>query len=188
MKKLLGLFLISLILVLLSACTVEERDTYRTRDQQEHYRKWQPVHFYIFSRELEEALQIYDARNEARSTYSFSLNMMGGVIFTCPSSGFPLPYGVQLTNPFEANTGRAQAEPNGLYTTGITTEATWYLCIRTDGDAPVYSEPDVMSFPFPVQEVNGRLVDIGEASSVILDLSKPADITPPTGVDPDILR
>lgn len=173
--------------------TQETSDADFVNRQQEWYRLNQPLTFYTWSLELSEAQQIYDARNEARSTFSYSFSDFGSILFTCPSVGFPLPYGVQLTNPWRTvyqdrydSAVIAQAEPNGLYTTGITTSSTWYLCVRTlqlvpeittTENAPVYSEPSVMSFPFPVVEINGRLVDIlSQASSVIIDLTRPANI------------
>lgn len=199
-KKL--LVLISLLVILALAANEcgggqEAATTDFVDSQQAWYNKYQSVHFYTFSLEKAVVQQIYDARNEARSTHAYSFSMVGSIIFDCPSRGFPIPYGVQLTNPVRKygysgyDAVIAQAEPNGLYSTGITTESTWYLCNRTiksaDGTvigsevAPVYSEPQVMSFPFPVVEQNGRLYDIQDApSSIQLDLSRPADI-PTTG-------
>jgi len=43
--------------------------------------------------------------------------------------------------------------------------------------APVYSEPAVMAFPFPVVEQDGRLYDMADQpSSINIDITRPADI------------
>ncbi len=164
--------------------------------QQDWYHKYQAYHFYTYSLELAVVQQIYDARNEARSTYSYSFSDFGNILFSCPSKGFPIPYGVQLTNPerYEYHSGGSvaipQPEPSGLYTNGLSTSATWLSCVRKVETAPVYSEPMVMSFPFAVQEVNGRLYDIEDSpSSIALDLTRPANIPTdgPLGLPPEVI-
>ena len=91
-----------------------------------------------------------------------------------------MPYDVQLTNPLRYYMNGAvveQAEPNGLYSSK-NTRATWVLCQRKAGPSPFYSEPDVVSFAWPVKEVNGRLVDADEAgfTPIIIDMKQPDGI------------
>lgn len=186
MKK--SLIVLALIFVFLTCtaegCTSQETSTANAVDrQQAWYLKYQNVPFFTWSLERAVITQIYSARNEARSTFTYSFSDLGNILFNCPTKGFPLPYGVQLTNSERVayNSSGAvipQAEPNGLYSTGISTTSTWYLCVRQSGElAPVYSEPAVMAFPFPVIEKDGRLYDISDQpSSINIDITRPAEI------------
>lgn len=174
---------ILIVALVVSGCaeTADDKTADVVKAQQDWYFKYQRIPFYTYSLELASVIQIYNARNEARATNTFMFSMTGNVLFNCPSRGFPIPYGVQLTNSeYQVYDGGSvtlpQPEPNGLYSGGATTAATWILCSRADGLAAIYSEPDVMSFPFPVIEQNGRLVDIGEAASFIIDLTRPEGI------------
>jgi hypothetical protein len=106
---------------------------------------------------------------------------MGKPIFVCPSIGYPIPYTSQFTNPMQqtspgtaGNVAIPQAEPNGLFTG--TTNATLILCVRAlpgggSQVVPVYSEPDVITLPYPVTiGSDGTIQDAGGNSSVNIKL------------------
>jgi hypothetical protein len=149
--------------LLLAAC----QDTQQTREreavdrQQAVYQTAQPVPAFDFSLERARIIELYNARMNAAQTWSVWRSMTGMVEGDCPSSGYPLPYGVQLTSPesdqwIGTNGGGhfstlPQAEPNGLFTNGITSEATWVPCIVDGAIAPMYVEAKVTTYPFPVK-------------------------------------
>lgn len=129
--------------------------------QQRVYLDNQPVPAYDFSLERARITELYNARMRATQTWSVWRSMTGMIEGDCPSSGYPLPYGVQLTSPESSQwigtstTGHfstlPQAEPNGLFTNGITSEATWVPCIVDGAISPMYVETKVTTYPYPVQ-------------------------------------
>jgi hypothetical protein len=148
--------------------------------QQQTYAKNQPLPQYDYSPERDELIQIYNARMKVVNTWTV-IFAMGKPVFVCPSKGYPIPYTTQLTNPSQvqySGTSAAitipQAEPNGLYTGQ--SSATWVLCIRSlpGGGSevdPVYSEPDALAFPYPVQiGPDGTIQDAGGSSSVNISI------------------
>lgn len=121
--------------------------------QQALYLKSQPIPTYDYSLERGRAIELYNARMRASQTWSVWRSQTGMVEDDCPSSGYPIPYGVQLTSPDVQGTAGAtlsQAEPNGLFTNGITSEATWVLCIVDGAISPMYVETKVTTYPYPV--------------------------------------
>ena len=124
--------------------------------QQMVYSRAQPVPMYDYSLERDRVIGLYNARMSAAQTWSVWRSQTGMVEGDCPSSGYPLPYGVQLTAP-EAPFSMAgggvltpQAEPSGLFTNGISTDATWVFCVIDGAITPVYVEDHVTVYPFPV--------------------------------------
>ena len=69
------------------------------------------------------------------------------------SIGFGVPYALGRTNP-ERELGSQyglttipQAEPNGMYTNGVTTSATWVVLVGSDGQPKVtYEESPLAVF------------------------------------------
>jgi hypothetical protein len=121
--------------------------------QQAAYLAGQPIPTFDFSLERARIIQLYEARMNAAQTWSVWRSQTGVVEGDCPSSGYPLPYGVQLTSPevySQNGTTLPQAEPNGLFTNGITTNGTWVFCITDGAIAPVYVETYVSVFSYPV--------------------------------------
>lgn len=143
--------------------------------QQQIYLTGQPVPAYDYSLERDRVIGLYDARMNAAQTWTVWRSMTGTIEGDCPSSGYPLPYGVQLTSPEAYAVGGSpsplpQAEPNGLFTNGITTEATWVFCISETGKiTPVYVETKVTVYPYPVTVDYGlNTVTKNGRSSVVL--------------------
>lgn len=165
----------------------DSKDAAVVREQQSHYAKVQPIPFYDFSMDRDTLIQIYNAKNEARVTHAVITSQgTGAVIWDCPSIGFPLPADTQLTNPLVPTRQRTllengrweyldgtveQPEPNGLYSSK-NTDATYVLCVRPDGSInPIYTEQKVTTFPFEVTVVDGRVVDAGAKSSIVIDVN-----------------
>ncbi len=169
-------------------------DTRNTDAQMGIYNKILPVPLYDYSVERDVMIQIYNQRMKAVDTYSVAFSF-GKPIWACPSKGYPIPYTTQLTNPqriddnhngnssFYAAGVVAQAEPNGLYTG--TTTSTWVLCVRALAGGgsevvPVYAEPDVIAFPFPVKVnmTTGEITDPGSPSGNGITITTKAPATP----------
>jgi hypothetical protein len=179
--------IIAFMLVSAFSCDAPQTssESNQVNDQQTVYSQNQPLHKYDYSPERDELQQIYDARMKVVNTWTV-IYSMGKPVFVCPSKGYPIPYTTQLTNPDRVTAGGTndnsgsgnvalpQAEPNGLYTGS--SMATWVLCIRTlpGGGSeiePVYSEPDALAFPYPVQiGSDGSVQDAGGASSVQINV------------------
>ncbi len=178
MKKL-AILAIAALAVLTAACeqnNAENKDKEVVEDQQAVYAGSQPIPFFNFSQVRDTLIQIYNQIvPESRSTYSVFFTNDGTPVWSCPSRGFPLAADTQLTNPLKNWGGQGaaieQAEPSGVYTSK-NTNATWVLCVRDNGDVvPVYSEPMVLTFPYPVAVENGEIREIaGSESSLKVDL------------------
>lgn len=67
--------------------------------QQATYLTAQPIPTFDYSLERARITQLYEARMNAAQTWSVWRSQTGVVEGDCPSSGYPLPYGVQLTSP-----------------------------------------------------------------------------------------
>lgn len=99
------------------------------------------------------AKMIYELRDQEVATYSYFMDMHGGLHFLCESVGFGLPYSVQYVNPekwgsYHGDGTIPQPEPNGLFMPD-SLSATWVLCSDGKGNVrPVYSEPALIVSPF----------------------------------------
>lgn len=85
----------------------------------------------------------------------------GELVYLGKCIGYGLPYGVSFTNPEQykySGVTLPQAEPNGLYTNGITTSATWLFMLNPnnpkDEPKPVYVEPEIVVSPFPLHKID----------------------------------
>lgn len=184
--------LIAILALFIGSCagntTAVKNDSWTVDSQQQVYSRNQPIPFFDWSQDRDALIQIYVAKNEARTTYTVvTADGSGQVLFTCPSVGFAIPADTQLTNGLQAldYTGYPvveQAEPNGLYSSK-NTDGTYVLCVREDGNiTPVYTEAKVTTYPFPVRVENGQIVDAGGSSSIILDLTRKPSAPEPTPV------
>jgi hypothetical protein len=191
MKKFLSILIFVLITLSLTACYTDAtgQENQQVTQQQQQYITGQPIPQFTWSLERHELTEIYKARNNAVSTYSVVYNQYKGVItFECPSVGYPIPGGTQLSNPEGVVTYRGnwyqmpQAEPNGTYSPA-TSAGTYVMCRSDDGTAyPVYIEDNVMTFPYMVTtNENGTIVKASDAEkpSINIDLKAPAGSTVP---------
>jgi hypothetical protein len=143
-----------------SQSVANKADMNYTDAQTAIYSRGQPLHQYDYSQDRASFLAIYDARVAGKATYSVSVPQNGGhPWFECPSRGYPIPADTELTNPERPSpvldgsstwVTLPQAEPNGTFS-GHGSGGTYIQCVDTDGSLySVYSEPNVMTFPFPV--------------------------------------
>jgi hypothetical protein len=153
----------------------QERDA--VDRQQTVYATAQPIPTYDYSLERDRITGLYNARMSAAATWSVWRSNTGVIEGDCPSSGYPLPYGVQLTAPDAYHMNGVtlpQAEPNGLFTNGVTTNGTWVFCV-TDGQiTPMYVESVVTAYPYTVtvDYEKNRVIKSG-AATVTLEKRAP---------------
>lgn len=186
MKKYFLLILV-LVLVLLTACvssgvvppTSEQK---QVEEQQKVYEGNQPIPAFDWSLERDVLVQLFMARNEALSTYTIVMDSFGGVIYECPSIGYPVAANTKLTNPEKivedrgeyggGNLTIAQPEPNGLYNDNGW--GTWVMCVLDDGTVyPFYTEQNAQTWPFPVVKTeNGFVMADGAVPSKTLDITR----------------
>lgn len=100
---------------------------------------------------------IYELKDQEVTTYSYFMDMNGGLHFLCESIGYGMPSSVQYVNPERYHVNGAtlpQPEPNGLFMPeGLA--ATFVLCSDGKGGVrPVYSEPELIVSPFPLKSVD----------------------------------
>lgn len=162
MKKALWVFL---VLVVMAGCTSANfHESLDVNRQQAQYVNNQPPPFFDWSLERHLMTELYTSRNDAVATWSLTWDTFRGKIsWECPSIGFPIPGGTQLTNPMSdlrTSDPVPQAEPNGLYSPS-TSAGTYVMCLNDDGTvSPVYVEDNVRTFFTPMQESDGKLVPI----------------------------
>jgi len=150
----------------LAACTDESQkeEFDATKRQEDQYSAAQPVHEYDVSQARENLLAAQDAMAYGADTWTVQYVEGVGVTFECPSVGFPIPFGTNLTTPEKivryAGTDYVmdQMEPYGLYPPSDV-DATYANCVLPDGSIGIfYSEPLLTSFGFDVEwnEETGR--------------------------------
>lgn len=140
------------------------KESNRVEEQQSVYIDSQPVPFFDWSLERHIFTELYKARNEAVTTYSYVRNWQGEIIFSCESMGYPLPANMQLTNPeeFKYKTTIPQPEPNGLYSSPSSV-GTYIFCTNDDGTvSPSYFEENVETHLSPLDESKRNLKGDGE--------------------------
>ena len=92
---------------------------------------------------------IYELRDDPNLIcYWYTKNDMSGKwVYQGTCIGYGIPYGASVTNPEQYEYGGATlplAEPNGLYTNGVTSSATWVLTTDKDGNVtPTYVESEI---------------------------------------------
>lgn len=103
---------------------------------------------------------IYELRDQAIRTWTYTIDMDGRRHLLCESIGYGIPYSTQYSNPervtMQSSYGYGtlpQPEPNGLWTPeGLS--ATWVLCSDgAGGVVPVYSEPQLVVSPYELGHV-----------------------------------
>lgn len=192
------LCLATVVLVVACTQTADTRERDRVQAQQNQYLNGQPPPYFDFSLQRDLMIQLYRARNTSVTTYSYVQSPYTGKIqFECPSIGYPIPGGTQLTNPEQITYGYGgstgsygygvipQAEPDGLFTPA-TSQGTWIFCLNDDGSvAPQYVEPNVQVSPYPLVEQGGKLVRAaGSTSTLNLRVNAGREATPPASASP----
>jgi len=195
MKRLIACLALCMPLLMADSCdNANNKEAQAVDHQQTLYVRNQPAPFFDFSLERDLMIQLYQLRNNSLATYSVvQSEYTGKVLWSCPSIGFPIPGGTQLTNPSAPSVAHnalavlPQAEPNGLYTPA-TSEGTYVMCVDEKGHVtPVYEEKHVTAFVRPMKEVNGTLVPDGIPSAV-LEVHKGRTIAEPPQPKPYVER
>ena len=79
--------------------------------------------------------------------YWYTMNSYTGKwVFQSKCIGYDIPYGVSLTSPEQEHYDITLplAKPNGVYTNGVTSSATWILEVNDEGEIiPVYTEQEI---------------------------------------------
>lgn len=141
--------------------------------QQDTYNKNQPTPTYQYSNERAALIQILNQRTTGSlNTWTVWYSNSGIALGMCASKGYPIPYSTELTNPLQATGGSnttvavGQMDPQGTYPSQSTL-ATWVLCIDppTGTIHPQYVEPLVITYTYPVELRDGRVVQTGPATS-----------------------
>jgi len=173
----------------LAACSQSSinNDRVQTDRQLSQYQAVQPVPFFNWSQDRAVLIQIYEAKNQARQTWSVFYSATGVPQAMCSSVGYPIPANTQLTSPDQIAYGSAgtalgtvsQMEPNGVYsTTGA--NGTYVMCLRPSGKAAaVYSESWVTAYPYEVKLENGQVVDLGGDTTVPIEMTAPTNVPTP---------
>ena len=167
MKKFLGL-LIFLGLVLCSCAPYRENTTTTETNQQDQgvsaLLSNQPVpNLGGHSTVRQILIQLELAQNKVLNTYTYTMTIDGTIIYVCPSIGYPIPGGTQLTNPTRVSNGGSLSgtgtgnttignpEPNGTYPPA-SSAGTYIMCVNPDGTiSPEYWEPNMFSLPYKVK-------------------------------------
>jgi hypothetical protein len=181
MRNFRALFLLATIPLYLAAdadgCASPQQqasETQAVKRQQAVFEQVQPIPSFDFSLERQRMIDLYKARQSAAQTWSVWRAYDHTIDGWCPSSGFPIPYGTELTAPDRvwadthgtdgyAAVTVSNPEPNGLYTQGSGSPGTWVFCIIDTEIAPIYVEDNVTVYPFPVSvdEKTGHVERIG---------------------------
>ena len=99
--------------------------------------------------EYSQLKEIYELRdNPNLICYWYTKNDMSGKwVYQGTCVGYGIPYGASITNPeqYEYNGATLPlAEPNGIYTNGLSTSATWILTTDSSGKIiPTYVESEI---------------------------------------------
>lgn len=159
MRKILTIAAAAILTALtLSACTDESQkeEFDATKRQEDQYTAVQPAHAYDVSQARENLIAAQDAMSYGADTWTVQYVEGVGVTFECPSVGFPIPFGTNLTNPEKivqyrgSDWSMAQMEPYGLYPPADVA-ATYANCVLPDGSIGIfYSEPLLTSYGFDV--------------------------------------
>lgn len=146
----------------------------------------QPIPVYDYSAQRDVIVQLYNATiPKLQNTWSVFYEF-GTATDVCQSKGYPIPYGVSLTSPeymkTDGNGGDSatsvdlpQPEPSGLYTNGLSTSASWVLCVNpTNGLVePVYAEGNVRTYAHPVSiDANSHLAHTYDGTTIWMDMSQ----------------
>jgi hypothetical protein len=161
-KKIFALVSALVLAFVLSSCEEEgsgqAQEQQATRKQQDHYAKTQPHHTYSASQARANLIAAQDAMALGADSWLVQYVEGVGITFECPSVGFPIPFGTNITNPLQVfrYTGGGRytlpmMEPYGLYPPADV-PATYANCVLPSGEIGIfYSEPLLTSFLFDVE-------------------------------------
>jgi hypothetical protein len=142
------------------------KESDKVAQQQQQYVIAQPIPAFNWSLERHIMIELYKARNNAVTTYTYERNQYTGKVQAwCPSIGFPISAATQLTAAEGLQVSNSnvyklpQAEPNGLFPPS-SSRGTFVMCAGKNGKAtPRYFEGDVETYVTPMVEKDGMLVE-----------------------------
>jgi hypothetical protein len=128
-----------------------------TERVQRQYNQAQPPHAYDASQARANLIAAHAAMAYGADSWTVQQVEGVGITFQCPSVGFPIPFGTNLTNPDKLAGNREggyvtvpQMEPWGAYVPPDVA-ATYANCVLPNGEIGVfYSEPMLTTFLFDV--------------------------------------
>ncbi len=94
--------MVAALFMALTSCTSSSSDAREQRatdKSAKHFSTTQPMHAYDFSQARASLIAAQDALAVGADSWTVQTVPGVGVTFACPSIGFPLPFGTQLTNP-----------------------------------------------------------------------------------------
>lgn len=150
-KRMLGIILIAVVcLGCLTGCT--ETSSYRDREYSEEMKAQiadsigypDLANFFEYA-QLKEIYELRDDPNLICYWYT-KCEYTGRWVYEGQCIGYGIPYSASITSPdkYYSSTTISQAEPNGIYTNGLTTSATWILMIDAEGNiTPDYVEQTI---------------------------------------------
>lgn len=98
---------------------------------------------------------ILEKRDDTFTTYSYIMDMQGGLHLLCESVGYGIPFSTQYTNPEREERGynnsftMPQPDPNGLFMP-TSSSATYVMCGSEDQLTPVFVEENLIVSPFRI--------------------------------------
>lgn len=101
--------------------------------------------------EYSQLKEIYELRDDPNLIcYWYTKSQYSGKwVYEGQCIGYGIPYSASITSPDtvyynSSDTVVSQAEPNGIYTNGLSTSATWILSVDSDGHiTPEYIEQEI---------------------------------------------
>ena len=108
--------------------------------------------------EYSQLKEIYEMRDDPSLVcYWYTKNdMTGKWIYQGTCVGYGIPYGASITSPeqyYYSGATLPLAEPNGLYTNGVTSSSTWVLTTDKEGNVtPTYVESEITVTQSKIEE------------------------------------
>jgi hypothetical protein len=158
MKKLFGAVVVSGVLLLAGCSEVSTSVDNQNKVQQEKMLEeanrqtgLPNISNFFEKKMLKKVLELRD--NPQLTTYAYTQNMDGKLVYLGRCIGYGIPYDTQYTNP-DKRIGDGidgeiatipQADPNGLFS-GSGTSATWLMLVNEETNEPeiVYAEPNML--------------------------------------------
>lgn len=154
MKKLLSVILVAVVCIgCLTGCS--DASAYRDKQYSEEMKEQiansigypDLANFFEYA-QLKEIYELRDDPNLICYWYT-KCEYTGKWVYEGQCIGYGIPYSASITSPdkvyYNSNSAViSQAEPNGIYTNGLTTSATWILMIDAEGNiTPDYVEQTI---------------------------------------------
>ena len=163
----------------------DRAETQLTERAQRHFGTAQAPHAYDASQARDNLIAAHDAMALGADTWTVQYVEGVGVTFQCPSVGFPIPFGTNLTNPERIagdSYGRVTVpmmEPYGLYPPADVA-ATYANCVLPNGTVGIfYSEPLLTTYGFEVRcDQETRYCTIPPGSEAVVGVTRvtPEDV------------